>query len=247
MDPELDFLSSDFNASKALLSSSLSVPCPEVQPCDNLDQYLSVVKGTRKVGGSGRSQSLEPVPEQKPQEAASTKRLKSVLDLLKEPLRGPLALLQDCQIHQIPVQILTRHSRGLRGMICGNIIAFDRHFNMILRDVTEHYTPLKTVGNRGKTKKRNKRHSKKCVEVTPKEPNDILPKSSLSSSLPSNDCSSSGHSSQSSSSNHPLVPTHSSSLPVSSFSSCQKRWECTRYLKQLFIRGDNVILVRSLK
>ena len=35
------------------------------------------------MGGSGRSQSLELVPEQKPQEVAPTKRVKSVLDLLK--------------------------------------------------------------------------------------------------------------------------------------------------------------------
>ena len=35
------------------------------------------------MGGRGRGQSLELVPEQKPQEAASTKRVKSVLDLLK--------------------------------------------------------------------------------------------------------------------------------------------------------------------
>ena len=55
-----------------------------------------------------------------------------------EPLKGPLALLQDCHTHQIPVQILTRHSRGLRGVIRGNIIAFDRHFNMV-RDVQYVY------------------------------------------------------------------------------------------------------------
>lgn len=105
MDPELDFLSAKFDASKALSTSSLQVPCPEVklircvtwfwrgirfqvQPCDNLDQYLSIVKGTRNAGGRGRGSGhkIEQTKEQAPSKACtdgSTKKVKSVLDLLK--------------------------------------------------------------------------------------------------------------------------------------------------------------------
>ena len=47
-DPSLDFLSSQFSAEKALVTSpsEIQLPCPEVQPCDNLQQYASVVRGT---------------------------------------------------------------------------------------------------------------------------------------------------------------------------------------------------------
>ena len=46
-DPALDFLSPEFSAEKALASSPsrICLPCPEVQPCDNLGHYSSVVRG----------------------------------------------------------------------------------------------------------------------------------------------------------------------------------------------------------
>ena len=52
----LDFLSPAFSAEQALLSSPsrIHLPCPEVQPCDNLDHYSSVVRGlTRRRPGTG--------------------------------------------------------------------------------------------------------------------------------------------------------------------------------------------------
>ena len=44
----LDLLSASFNPMKALSSSneSINLPCPEVQPLDNLAQYEAIVKGT---------------------------------------------------------------------------------------------------------------------------------------------------------------------------------------------------------
>ena len=44
----LDLLSANFDPLKALSSSneSISLPCPEVQPLDNLAQYEAIVKGT---------------------------------------------------------------------------------------------------------------------------------------------------------------------------------------------------------
>ena len=49
-DGALDFLSPEFSPQKALLfsPSKLQLPCPRVEPCDNLDSYLSVVKGTTR-------------------------------------------------------------------------------------------------------------------------------------------------------------------------------------------------------
>ena len=35
---------------------------------------------------------------------------------------------------------MTRHATGVRGVAFGYLIAFDRYTNLILQDVTEHYT-----------------------------------------------------------------------------------------------------------
>lgn len=46
-DSRLDFLSPEFSAEQALVCSpsKIQLPCPEVQPCDNLEHYASVVRG----------------------------------------------------------------------------------------------------------------------------------------------------------------------------------------------------------
>ncbi len=54
-DPSLDFLSPQFDPLRALQTSpsKLRLPYPAAQPCDNLQIYQSVVKGTRRVYGVG--------------------------------------------------------------------------------------------------------------------------------------------------------------------------------------------------
>ena len=62
-DPLLDFLSPEFSAEKALVSSPsrIRLPCPEVQPCDNLGHYTSVVQGLsrRREATSSRGEVKE--------------------------------------------------------------------------------------------------------------------------------------------------------------------------------------------
>ena len=49
-DERLDFLSPDFSAEEALQSNParIQLPCPEVAPCDNLDQYASLARGVSR-------------------------------------------------------------------------------------------------------------------------------------------------------------------------------------------------------
>lgn len=57
-DPALDFLSPAFCPQQALefSPSRIRLPCPEVQPCDNLDHYSSVVRGlSRKLAAPALS------------------------------------------------------------------------------------------------------------------------------------------------------------------------------------------------
>ena len=44
-----------------------------------------------------------------------------------------------------PLWIVTRHRCGMRGVARGTVVAFDRHLNLVLRDVDETYTVLLRV------------------------------------------------------------------------------------------------------
>jgi len=52
---------------------------------------------------------------------------------------GPFGWLGDCVRDGRLVRIVTRHKRGIRGEAIGKIVAFDKHLNMVLRDVNETY------------------------------------------------------------------------------------------------------------
>lgn len=80
-DPALDFLSSNFCPEQALVCSPsrIHLPCPEVQPCDNLDVYSSVVRGL-----SRKLTSSDPAQLKKEENLSVRKRsVKSVLLLME--------------------------------------------------------------------------------------------------------------------------------------------------------------------
>ena len=91
-DSSLDFLSPQFSAEKALDSSPsrIQLPCPEVPPCDNLEQYASVVRGISRrpqhAEAAARSQR-EPEERQMRAPAGSRERLvrtvKSVISTIE--------------------------------------------------------------------------------------------------------------------------------------------------------------------
>lgn len=43
------------------------------------------------------------------------------------------------------VRVTTRHARGVRGVAVGFLAAFDRHCNLLLKDVDEAFTVLATA------------------------------------------------------------------------------------------------------
>lgn len=54
---------------------------------------------------------------------------------------GPLSLLYTAFVNRQRIRIVIRYVNGIRGTLTGYLIAFDKHFNMILRDVDEVYSP----------------------------------------------------------------------------------------------------------
>ena len=55
--------------------------------------------------------------------------------------KGPLSVLNKAFIGRKRVRILIRYVNGIRGTLTGYLVAFDKHMNMILRDVDEVYSP----------------------------------------------------------------------------------------------------------
>lgn len=85
-DPALDFLSSTFRPEQALVCSPsrLHLPCPDVQPCDNLDTYSSVIRGlSRKPASSDPVILKEEKVEENLTVSVKNRLVKSVLSLIE--------------------------------------------------------------------------------------------------------------------------------------------------------------------
>ena len=54
--------------------------------------------------------------------------------------KGPFALLRDIHTKKQRVRVMVRYVDCIRGTLTGYVLAFDKHFNMILRDVDEVYS-----------------------------------------------------------------------------------------------------------
>ncbi|UPQ97497.1 hypothetical protein HOP50_01g07910 [Chloropicon primus] len=62
---------------------------------------------------------------------------------------GPLGVLEKAMRTGQKVMVVTRHKSGIRGVCLGLVAAFDKHFNLVLRDVDERYTVLHKVAPEG--------------------------------------------------------------------------------------------------
>lgn len=52
---------------------------------------------------------------------------------------GPLSVLAIAQEENRRVRVTIRHRKGVRGVLYGQVVLFDQHFNMVMKDVDEDY------------------------------------------------------------------------------------------------------------
>jgi len=57
-------------------------------------------------------------------------------------IEGPLALLTSFFKQRVRVRVVIRGAAGVRGYCTGYMLAFDKHFNLVLQDVSEVYSRL---------------------------------------------------------------------------------------------------------
>ena len=96
---------------------------------------------------------------------------------------------------------------------------YDRHLNLVLRHVTEWYSPFRTLGNGGITLTKQQRRKKRIRE----KQQTIATEPGATGIVPGD-----------ADKGEPGCSTVSGSMT---------KWECSRTVKQLFIRGDSVIYV----
>lgn len=128
---------------------------------------------------------------------------------------GPFSLLQNCRRAGRRVRVAIRHCTGVRGVCEGLLVVYDRHMNIVLRDVTEWCTPFRTVANGGITQSKSKRQRKKKLESLKQANQEEQDRG---------------------------VATEDCSDDVADSKEIQQ-WETCRTVKQLFIRGDSIIYI----
>jgi small nuclear ribonucleoprotein (snRNP)-like protein len=79
---------------------------------------------------------------------------------------GPLSLLHSIHVKRQRVKVTIRYVDCIRGTLTGYLIAFDKHMNMLLRDVDEIYTSriTKISGTEGMTKEELELERRRCIE-----------------------------------------------------------------------------------
>ncbi|XP_063862836.1 U7 snRNA-associated Sm-like protein LSm11 [Scylla paramamosain] len=152
-DEELDFKSGKFNPTRALSSPDVQLPDPEAPEFEDLYKLRDTVHGqnfnvVRELPGvPGPGGIPRPMVRQPPVERRFTaeqglirgkgpKRMRNVITRMEE-MKGPLALLTHCRDNSVRVKVYTRNHSEVRGVLTGYVVAFDKHWNLALRDVDE--------------------------------------------------------------------------------------------------------------
>ncbi|XP_049857173.1 U7 snRNA-associated Sm-like protein LSm11 isoform X3 [Schistocerca gregaria] len=83
------------------------------------------------------------LPHQMPVSAPRFKRPGRTVLTRMESVKGPLAVLRECVNSQIRIKVVTRSMNGIRGYCEAFVVAFDRHWNLALKDIREVWTRKK--------------------------------------------------------------------------------------------------------
>ena len=145
---------------------------------------------------------------------------------------GPLSLLHRLFEKRQRVRVLIRYVNGIRGTLTGYLVAYDKHYNMILRDVDEVYCPRHVPattdvvgGGDGGNVSGDGEQSRETMEGAV----DVPSSSNLEVELHRR--------------TQALMQTKQQSNHRDS-SSSTTRWRVRqRHMKQLMVRGDNVVMV----
>ena len=148
------FDSPDFDAALALRTPNVRPPVPNALPKDHLLQCRVYLPASHPLAISLEEQERAKAAKRKPEPAKDRGQVRAtpkvdVIESMMEGLAGrggPMAWLAEIVKGNQRVRVVTRHRRGgQRGIATGRVVAFDKHMNLVLQDVTETYTVRKMV------------------------------------------------------------------------------------------------------
>ncbi|OQR86928.1 hypothetical protein ACHHYP_09738 [Achlya hypogyna] len=139
----LDYRSPSFDATVALHERRPLPNMQSVMPLDNLNKCRPLLPESdpNYNGSIGQSKpktktavapKVAPAPQRPP-------LLETIADLCAD---GPLNILRAILKARAKVCVVIRRVNSIRGTCTGYLKGFDKHFNIILLDVTERYVPL---------------------------------------------------------------------------------------------------------
>ncbi|XP_050437595.1 U7 snRNA-associated Sm-like protein LSm11 [Adelges cooleyi] len=155
-DDELDMLSPAFNPIKALYASNVKTPSASAQALDNLSKFELTPSGEVEIKPQrSRRQNEydvdEPIERDLSNIAGSSqlslvqrkmKPRRNILVRMSEinKSQGPLARIANFCYRKQRAKVYTRSAASIRGYCEGFIIAFDKHWNLVMEDVVEVWT-----------------------------------------------------------------------------------------------------------
>lgn len=250
----LNFFSPDFDALKALHTKDLAPPNPRVRPLDNLSSCRrilpeeipeSIINAPPKVPRSAESiLAQERAKAHKStilQKAAERERRIKIFDKIAEKLKnGPVGLLAECYQHKLKVKVWTRHTHGVRGSLTGYLLAFDKHLNLVLRDIDEEYSVRRWIPRLVRKRGRSAHHQ--AIQENDNNDQDqslhVVKDISTEVNIRSSSC---VHQLADNATGIEEVTDRLKELRL--FPKLEHR---RRHLKQVFLRGDSVVMVQKL-
>ena len=150
----LDFTSSSFDPVAALVASENDVrnmnPWITNGPLlDHVDQFrtqLPECDPLRRLPTTIRKRDRES-DNVSTESSKRPKQLPAFAQLAADFEKGPFCVLHTAFVKRQRIRVLIRYVNGIRGTLTGYLLAFDKHFNMILRDVDEVYSPCVSSSN----------------------------------------------------------------------------------------------------
>ncbi|KAK6110317.1 LSM domain family protein [Brugia pahangi] len=159
----MDFFSSSFNAEKVLNEFELPfIESKGFKSVDEFEQYLrstnpafvaqlqkvEIQENTKKSTGLSRRARLSQMCAQRGRNITESVELRrclnkkwSAVNLFQTNQQGPMKRLEECVEQGHPVRISLRGRNSVNSSIQAKIIAFDKHWNLLIRDGDESFNP----------------------------------------------------------------------------------------------------------
>lgn len=156
----LDLSSQDFDPLASLYSDEdPPVPDPDAPMHDNVESFASFYSNKgRGRGTTKKAKKEEPstsaavvgrqfTPDQMPIKGTRKERHKNLLTYMANQTSGPMAVMQQCVQEGKRVRVHVRGRDKMRGTSVGTLLAFDKHWNLVLVDVDETFTRKRHRGS----------------------------------------------------------------------------------------------------